>query len=138
MEGKEIKDEPGKIENMIPIVRAARDHFINSAYGKFDLIQTLLSPETLLYGKPRIIKKIISEKFGISKSEINNDTFWSWLRRIRKNQGGNVTFHKTKQHYFEQFQEDDQTIDWKNFTPSNPILERDTERAIIKLVTATE
>lgn len=138
MEGEEIKEEPGKIENMIPVVRAARDHFITAAYGKFDLIQALVPLEILLYSKPRIIKKRICEKFGISKGEINNDTFWSWLRRIRKSQRENISLNKTLPQYAEQFQNEEQTIDWKNFTPSNPLMEREDKQTIIKLVTATE
>lgn len=138
MAGKEKVAEYGKTENMIPFVRAAKDHFISSAYGKFDLIQGLIPAEILLYSKPRIIKKLICEKFGILKSDINNDTFWSWLRRIRKNEKGNISLFKTKLQYTEQFHDDEQTLDWKNFTPSKPLMEREAEQTIIKLVTSTE
>ncbi|WP_462254689.1 hypothetical protein [Ferruginibacter sp.] len=135
MGGKEIKDEPDFGAKRVFAVTAARDHFINSAYGKFDLIQVLLPGEILLYSKPRIIKKLICEKFGLLQNEINNDTFWSWLRRIRKSQEGSISHNKTTQQYTEQFPQDEKIIDWKNFTPSNPLMERNVEQAIIKLVT---
>ncbi|MEY2916290.1 MAG: hypothetical protein RIS73_4 [Bacteroidota bacterium] len=138
MEGKEIKGEPDLQESNVPAVTAARDHFIIAPYGKFDLIQAMIPIEILLYCKPRIIKKIISEKFGLLTSQINNDTFWSWLRRIRKSQEENVSFNKLKPQYIELFQSSEQAADWKNFTPSVPVMEKEAAQTIIKLVTATE
>jgi hypothetical protein len=138
MAGKEKVAEYGKTENMIPVVRTAKDHFISSAYGKFDLIQGLIPAEILLYSKPRIIKKFVCEKFGILKSDINNDTFWSWLRRIKKKEKGNISLFKTTLQYTEQLQNGEPTLDWKNFTPSKPLMEIEAEQTIIKLVTETE
>jgi len=135
-EKKEVEHDPG--ENIVPAAKAARDHFIIAEYGKFDLIEARLPIEILLHSKPRIIKKLISEKFGLLTSEINNDTFWSWLRRIRKSHAKNVSRNKIKQQYIDPFQSPGQTGDWKKFTPSNPVMEREAAQTIIKLVTPTE
>jgi hypothetical protein len=138
MEGKEIDNNPDLPENNVSAINAARDHFIIAPYGKFDLIQAMIPIEILLYCKPRIIKKIISEKFGLLSSQINNDTFWSWLRRVRKGQEENISLNKLKHQHIEPFQSNEQAADWKNFTPSVPVMEKEAEQTIIKLVTATE
>ena len=138
MRGKEKEDEHSPGENIVPAAKAARDHFIKAEYGKFDLIEAKLPIEILLHSKPRIIKKIIREKFGLLTSEINNDTFWSWLRRIRKSHVKNESGRKIKEQYIDSFQSPGQTGDWKNFTPSNPVMEREAAQTIIKLVTPTE
>lgn len=135
-EEKEVEHDPG--ENIVPAAKAARDHFIIAEYGKFDLIEVRLPIEILLHSKPRIIKKLISEKFGLLTSEINKDTFWSWLRRVRKSHAENISRHKIKEQHIDLFQSPGQTGDWKNFIPSYPVMEREAAQTIIKLVTPTE
>ena len=138
MEGEINSNDLDSCENITPDAKAARDHFITVGYGKFDLIETRLPLEILLHGKPRVVKKMISEQFGLSASEINDDTFWSWLRRIRKSNVRNIPRNKNGRPQNESLEGGEQPDQWKSFTPSNPVMEKEVTQAIIKLVKPTE
>jgi hypothetical protein len=120
------------------VLRAAREHFRLAVYGKYDLIQPELSADFLLNDKPRVIKKLICKKFGLSPDEINQDTFWSWLRRTRKdlrkkgvnNSHGKIFIDESTQHT-------EQINDWKSFTPTAPKMQNEVIQQIIKLVAPT-
>src|ERR1700730_2640110 len=62
-----------------------RDRILSNGYGKFDLVEDILTKDELLNWKPRIVLKNITERISLSENKINRKTFWSWLRRYRQN-----------------------------------------------------
>ena len=62
-----------------------RERILSNGYGKFDLVEDILTKEAILNWKPRIILKNISDRLSLSADQINRKTFWSWLRRYRQN-----------------------------------------------------
>ena len=62
-----------------------RERILSDGYGKFDLVEDILTKEEILNWKPRIVLKNISERLSLSSDKINRKTFWSWLRRYRQN-----------------------------------------------------
>jgi hypothetical protein len=61
-----------------------RERILSQRYGKFDLVEEILTREEILNLKPRIVLKNISERLSLPEGEINRKTFWSWLRRYRQ------------------------------------------------------
>ena len=61
-----------------------RERILSQRYGKFDLVEEILTREEILNLKPRIVLKNISERLSLPEGEINRKTFWSWLRRFRQ------------------------------------------------------
>ena len=64
-----------------------REKILSDAYGKFDLIEDILSRQEILSSKPRVVFKNITERLSMPESSINRKTFWSWLRRYKQNTG---------------------------------------------------
>ena len=64
-----------------------RDKILSDDYGKFDLIEDILTRQEILYSKPRVVFKIITERLSMREDKINRKTFWSWLRRYKQNYG---------------------------------------------------
>jgi hypothetical protein len=62
-----------------------RDRILSNGYGKFDLIEDILTKDEILNWKPRIVLMNITERISLSEDKINRKTFWSWLRRYRQN-----------------------------------------------------
>ena len=74
-----------------------RERILSENYGKFDLIEDIISPQEILNLKPRIVLKKITERLSIPLDNINRNTFWSWLRRYKKNNSQiNVVEDKVK------------------------------------------
>ena len=67
------------------IEQKIRDRILSNAYGKFDLVENILTKDEILNCKPRIVLMNISERISLSEDKINRKTFWSWLRRYRQN-----------------------------------------------------
>ena len=61
-----------------------RERILFSGYGKFDLVEDILTKEEILNLKPRIVLKNITERLSLPEDKINRKTFWSWLRRYRQ------------------------------------------------------
>jgi hypothetical protein len=61
-----------------------RERILSNIYGKFDLIEDILTKEEILTLKPRIILKNITDRLSLEEDRINRKTFWSWLRRYRE------------------------------------------------------
>ena len=116
-----------------------RERILSNGYGKFDLVEDILTKEEILNLRPRIVLKNISERLSLPESEINRKTFWSWLRRFRqrnqaaifsqinrvpiKDSGVNPLLEKPGQEWIE------------NFKSSIPI-ELDQTPVIIKIIKA--
>lgn len=66
-----------------PNIQKVRERILSSGYGKFDLVEDILTKEEILNLKPRIVLKNITECLSISEDQINRKTFWSWLRRYK-------------------------------------------------------
>jgi hypothetical protein len=70
-----------------------RERILSDNYGKFDLVEEILTKEELLNLKPRIVLKNITERLSLSEDKINRKTFWSWLRRYKGNNQPVNLFH---------------------------------------------
>jgi hypothetical protein len=64
-----------------------REKILSDDYGKFDLIEDVLTRQEILYSKPRVVFKSITERLSMPEDKINRKTFWSWLRRYKQNYG---------------------------------------------------
>jgi hypothetical protein len=62
-----------------------RERILSNGYGKFDLVEDILTKDEILNWKPRIVLKNITERLSLSEDKINRKTFWSWLRRYKEN-----------------------------------------------------
>lgn len=114
-------------------MRKVRERILSSGYGKYDLMEDILTKEEILNLKPRIILKNITERLSISEDQINRKTFWSWLRRYKDS-------NKPVFHYIKSVKEpstksaDKSDQEWiKSFNPSIPsAVER--EPVVIKII----
>lgn len=111
-----------------------RDRILSDGYGKFDLVEDILTKEEILNLKPRIVLKNITERLSIPDGEINRKTFWSWLRRYKDS--NRPSFHHTKliKEPTVNSSSENPNQEWiKNFKPSIP---KGTERepVIIKII----
>lgn len=70
-----------------------RERILSTGYGKFDLVEDILTKEEILNLKPRIVLKNITERLALPEDKINRKTFWSWLRRYRSNNKPANLFH---------------------------------------------
>ena len=70
-----------------------RERILSNGYGKFDLVEDILTKEEILNQKPRIVLKNITERLSLSEDKINRKTFWSWLRRYKGNNKPVNPFH---------------------------------------------
>jgi hypothetical protein len=61
-----------------------RERILSNSYGRFDLVEDILTKEEILNWKPRIVLKNITDRLSLSADKINRKTFWSWLRRYRQ------------------------------------------------------
>lgn len=101
-----------------------RDRILSDGYGKFDLIEDILTKEEILNLKPRIVLKNITERLSLPEDKINRKTFWSWLRRYRENNKPLDFYHRNIKSIEElnsdpvKEAEDQEWI--KNFNPSTP------------------
>ena len=125
-----------------PNLQKIREKLLSNDYGKFDLVENILTKNEILYSRPRVVFKNITERLSMPESAINRKTFWSWLRRYKKNyepvdlsstagQGATpnqpATFSKTKISDHEWLQ---------NFKPSTP--EANSDRSVIIKVIRSE
>lgn len=114
-----------------------KERILSSGYGKFDLVEDILTKDEILNQKPRIVLKNIAERLSFPEEKINRKTFWSWLRRYKEankpanrnrdiyKQGGETIFNPEleKEHQ-----------EWiKNFKPTIPE-SRKGEPVIIKVI----
>ena len=98
-----------------------RDRILSDGYGKFDLVEDILTKEEILNLKPRIVLKNITERLSIPEGKINRKTFWSWLRRYKDS--NKPIFHHIKSIKESTVNSSSEKTDqeWiKNFKPSMP------------------
>jgi hypothetical protein len=114
-----------------------RARILSDNYGKFDLVEEILTKEELLNLKPRIVLKNITERLSLPEDKINRKTFWSWLSRYRGNNKPVNLFHGSIEPIKES---DDNPVkekadqEWiKNFKPSVPKVTEHTP-VIIKVI----
>jgi hypothetical protein len=114
-----------------------RERILSDNYGKFDLVEEVLTKKEILNLKPRIVLKNITERLSLPEDKINRKTFWSWLRRYRasnkpinlfhgsiepiKESAGNTVKEKADQEWI------------KNFKPSVPKVTEHTP-VVIKVI----
>ncbi len=119
-----------------------REKILSTDYGKFDLIEDILTRQEILYSKPRVVFKSITERLSMPEDKINRKTFWSWLRRYKQNYGSGNTGATGSQrippHHPASFSETkiaDQ--EWlQNFKPSIP--EGNSDRPVVIKVIRSE
>ena len=120
-------------------IQKVRDRILSGGYGKFDLVEDILTKEEILSLKPRIVLKNITERLSIPEGDINRKTFWSWLRRYRGNNrkvNANVLYSSMKSIKESTVNSSSEKVDqeWiKNFKPSMPE-GREHEPVIIKVI----
>ena len=116
-----------------------RERILSNGYGKFDLVEDILTKEEILNLKPRIVLKNITERLSLPEGEINRKTFWSWLRRYRQsNQPAIFSYSNrgpVKDSVVIPLQEKPGQEWIENFKPSIPN-ERDQTPVIIKIIKA--
>ncbi len=119
-----------------------REKILSDDYGKFDLIEDILTKNEILYSKPRVVLKNITERLSMPESSINRKTFWSWLRRYKQNYssgdlGSNGNQRVVPQHpaTFSNTKISDQEC-LQNFKPSTP--EANSDRPVIIKVIRSE
>ena len=111
-----------------------RDRILSDGYGKFDLVEDILTKEEILNLKPRIVLKNITERLSIPEGQINRKTFWSWLRRYKDS--NKPIFHHIKSIKESTVNSSSEKTDqeWiKNFKPSMP-KEVEREPIVIKVI----
>ena len=125
-----------------PNLRKIREKILSNDYGKFDLVEDILTKNEILYSRPRVIFKNITERLSMPESAINRKTFWSWLRRYKQNYGSGdlgvtgsqgVTTHHPATFSKSKISDDE----WlQNFKPSIP--EGNNDRPVIIKVIRSE
>jgi hypothetical protein len=116
-----------------------RERILSNGYGKFDLVEDILTKEEILNLKPRIVLKNITERLSLPEDEINRKTFWSWLRRYRQSNQPSIFSHSNRVPIKDSVVNplpEKAGQDWiENFKPSIPN-ERDQTPVIIKIIKA--
>lgn len=118
-----------------------RERILFSGYGKFDLVEEILTKEEILNLKPRIVLKNITERLSLPEDKINRKTFWSWLRRYRQSNSV-INFYRDKKRSIKEstVNPDDDPVKpmvdqvWlKDFRPSIP-KNRNQTPVVIKVI----
>ena len=116
-----------------------RERILSNGYGKFDLVEDILTKEEILNLKPRIVLKNITERLSLPEDEINRKTFWSWLRRYRQSNQPSIFSHSNRISIKDSVANPlpaKAGQEWiENFKPSIPN-ERDQTPVIIKIIKA--
>lgn len=117
-----------------PNMQKVRDRILSSGYGKFDLVEDILTKEEILNLKPRIVLKNITECLSISEDQINRKTFWSWLRRYKDSNKPPFNHPKSIKEPTIESSSEKEDQEWiRNFKPSMPKrVER--EPVVIKVI----
>lgn len=118
-----------------------RERILSDNYGKFDLVEDILTKEEILYLKPRIVLKNITDRLSLPEGKINRKTFWSWLRRYRQNYKPNPSFvtgirstRKSSVNFVNDPVTETEDQEWlKNFKTSVPKVREQTP-VIIKVI----
>lgn len=76
-----MEKESLEIENL---KKLARERLLTGQYGKYDYVEDLLDSEYIIKTKPRNIRQYISKMLEIPEEQINQQTFFSWLRNYKK------------------------------------------------------
>lgn len=116
-----------------------RERILFKGYGKFDLVEEILTKEEILNLKPRIILKNITERVSLPEDSINRKTFWSWLKRYRQSNSV-ISFYRGKKESTSSDNPDDDPVKpmvdkgWlKDFRPSIP-KNRNQTPIVIKVI----
>lgn len=118
-----------------------RERILFKGYGKFDLVEEILTMEEILNLKPRIVLKNITERLSLPEDKINRKTFWSWLRRYRQSNSV-ISFYRGKKRSIKEStgNPDDDPVkpmpdqEWlKDFRPSLPKNSKQTP-VVIKVI----
>jgi hypothetical protein len=74
--------ENSKMEAMDAKIQAAREHYLNSQYGRFDLIESVISKEIIMM-KPRLLLKQLCILLEIEPNQVSYDALVKWQARFR-------------------------------------------------------
>lgn len=114
-----------------------RERILSSGYGKFDLVENILTKDEILNQKPRIVLQNIAERLSFPEDKINRKTFWSWLRRYKaanKPANHNRNFLKQGRGTIFNPELEKEHQEWiKNFRPTIPESSKG-EPVIIKVI----
>lgn len=77
-----------KLPDRVQKVKEAREHYLGSTYGRFDLLAELIPNEVLL-NKPRIVMRHLCRVLSIEPSQVSYPAFAAWLRRYKKSKSAN-------------------------------------------------
>ena len=64
-------------------IQMARARILSDSYGKFDGIELLLDPLTILSLRPRQLRRKVADMLELDLNQIPNKTFMSWLYRYK-------------------------------------------------------
>lgn len=101
---------------MRDILKRAKENLLADAYGKYDLVETIIPLEKILKAKPRQLKKEICTLLELDIKQINYSTFSTWLNRFRKKH----TPKNTPERKMPNSGGDSISGDWRHFNPSDP------------------
>ncbi len=68
-------------------IQMARARILSDSYGKFDGIELLLDPLTILSLRPRQLRRKVADMLELDLNQIPNKTFMSWLYRYKSRRG---------------------------------------------------
>ena len=125
-----MEKESMEIENL---KKLARERLLTGQYGKYDYVEDLLDSEYIIKTKPRKIRLYISKMLEIPEEQINQQTFFSWLRNYKKREEKNAKPKKDSSVPDKQTISSNDINDSANFIPTDPrILDKKREEDYFK------
>ena len=125
-----MEKESLEMENL---KKLARERLLTGQYGKYDYVEDLLDREYIIKTKPRNIRLYISKMLEIPEEQINQQTFFSWLRNYKKREEKNAKTQKDSSSLDNQNLLEKNTNDPSDFTPTDPgILDKKREEDYLK------
>ena len=71
-------------ETMKEVRKRCKKLLLRDGYGKFALVEKVISADRLLKMKPMVIYLELQELLGDQSAFLNRNSFYSWLRRWRR------------------------------------------------------
>lgn len=116
----------------------------SNRYGKFDLIDKIISPQKLLQEKTRVLKCELMVLLDIPAEDFPAKSFKVWVCRYRKEHAINSKSFQNKEKRYEKAEIEKIGIDnkitgknggWLSFQPTDPAtLKKDTEPILVKVL----
>lgn len=113
-------------------IKEAKEHYLGSGYGRFDLLDQVI-PHEILMRKPRIVMRYICRILEIETSRVSYPAFSTWLRRYKNSFDGKKS-PTLKEPGLNSSKEEKKEEDIFDFKQTDPFAKPAPEPPLIKIL----